>query len=71
MLFAGVFLIANMPLAFPFACNSRYLRCMGVPAIGFSPMNNTPVLLHDHNEFLHEVQPLHIACTRDLMTDIP
>jgi len=25
----------------------------GCPAIGFSPMNNTPLLLHDHNEFLH------------------
>lgn len=26
---------------------------MGLPAIGFSPMNNTPVLLHDHDEFLN------------------
>lgn len=26
----------------------------GHPAIGFSPMNHTPVLLHDHNEFLNE-----------------
>lgn len=26
----------------------------GYPAIGFSPMNNTPILLHDHNEFLNE-----------------
>lgn len=26
----------------------------GIPAIGFSPMINTPVLLHDHNEFLNE-----------------
>ena len=25
---------------------------MGIPAIGFSPMNNTPVLLHDHDEFI-------------------
>lgn len=25
-----------------------------MPAIGFSPINNTPVLLHDHNEFLNE-----------------
>lgn len=23
-------------------------------AIGFSPINNTPVLLHDHDEFLDE-----------------
>ena len=27
---------------------------MGLPAIGFSPMNKTPILLHDHNEFLNE-----------------
>lgn len=26
----------------------------GVPALGFSPMNRTPVLLHDHDERLHE-----------------
>jgi len=25
----------------------------GCAAIGFSPMNNTPMLLHDHNEFLN------------------
>lgn len=38
---------------FPAATDSRYLRNIGCPAIGFSPMNNTPVLLHDHNEFLN------------------
>jgi len=38
---------------FPAATDSRYLRAMGYPAIGFSPMNHTPVLLHDHNEFLN------------------
>ena len=26
----------------------------GIPALGFSPMNNTPILLHDHNEYLNE-----------------
>ena len=33
---------------------SRFLREVGLPAIGFSPMPNTPTLLHDHNEFLNE-----------------
>lgn len=33
-------------LSFPFQ--------LGYPAIGFSPMNNTPILLHDHNEYLNE-----------------
>lgn len=27
---------------------------MGYKAIGFSPMINTPVLLHAHNEYLNE-----------------
>ncbi|XP_004529658.1 aminoacylase-1 [Ceratitis capitata] len=40
------------PLVFPGGTDSRYIRQVGIPAIGFSPMNNTPVLLHDHDEFL-------------------
>ncbi|KAL4239493.1 adenylate cyclase [Mactra antiquata] len=39
---------------FPASTDGRYLREQGYPAIGFSPMNNTPILLHDHNEFLNE-----------------
>jgi aminoacylase len=39
---------------FPAATDSRYLRERGIPAFGFSPINNTPILLHDHNEFLSE-----------------
>lgn len=27
---------------------------LGIPALGFSAMNHTPILLHDHNEFLNE-----------------
>ena len=32
----------------------RFIREVGIPAFGFSPMNHTPVLLHDNNEFLNE-----------------
>ncbi|CAD5179888.1 uncharacterized protein LOC135639847 [Musa acuminata AAA Group] len=32
--------------------DARFMRQMGIPALGFSPMANTPILLHDHNEFL-------------------
>jgi len=39
---------------FPAATDSRYLRKLGIPVLGFSPINNTPILLHDHNEFLNE-----------------
>ncbi|XP_055588182.1 aminoacylase-1-like [Uranotaenia lowii] len=38
---------------FPGATDSRFIRHLGIPAIGFSPINNTPKLLHDHDEFLH------------------
>lgn len=37
---------------FPGGTDSRYVRRVGIPAIGFSPMNHTPVLLHDHDEYL-------------------
>ena len=26
----------------------------GIPAFGFTTLNNTPVLLHDHNEFINQ-----------------
>ncbi|XP_053377243.1 aminoacylase-1-like [Mercenaria mercenaria] len=39
---------------FPAGTDCRFLREAGYPALGFSPMNNTPILLHDHNEFLNE-----------------
>lgn len=34
--------------------DARYMRQLGIPALGFSPMANTPILLHDHNEFLKD-----------------
>ncbi|CAM9640501.1 unnamed protein product [Chrysoparadoxa australica] len=41
-----------VPEIFPAATDSRFLRQIGVSAIGFSPMRNTPILLHEHNEWL-------------------
>ncbi|KAL0483980.1 aminoacylase [Acrasis kona] len=38
---------------FPAATDARFLRAKKIPIIGFSPMNLTPVLLHDHNEYLN------------------
>ncbi|KAK4405409.1 Aminoacylase-1 [Sesamum angolense] len=38
------------PEIFPASTDARYFRELGLPAIGFSPMANTPILLHDHNE---------------------
>ncbi|KNC96055.1 N-acyl-L-amino-acid amidohydrolase [Spizellomyces punctatus DAOM BR117] len=42
------------PEIFPAATDSRYIREVGIPAFGISPMRNTPVLLHDHDEYLNE-----------------
>nr|XP_053644641.1 aminoacylase-1B-like isoform X1 [Cherax quadricarinatus] len=39
---------------FPGGTDSKFLRQVNIPALGFSPMNRTPILLHDHNEFLNE-----------------
>jgi len=42
-----------------------------VPALGFSPMNHTPILLHDNNEYLDESIFLRgIDIYRSLITDL-
>ncbi|XP_026394771.1 aminoacylase-1-like [Papaver somniferum] len=48
----------GMPEVFPASTDAKYFRDQGVPAIGFSPMANTPILLHDHNEFLNQAEYL-------------
>ncbi|KAI0242758.1 Aminoacylase-1 [Lamellibrachia satsuma] len=42
------------PEIFPAATDGRYLRTAGIPVLGFSPINNTPILLHENNEYLNE-----------------
>ena len=56
---AGTFLgcferlgIGVEPEIFPAGTDSRFVRAIGVPCFGFSPIRNTPILLHDHNERL-------------------
>ncbi|KAM0942906.1 putative N-acyl-aliphatic-L-amino acid amidohydrolase [Dioscorea sansibarensis] len=44
----------SKPEIFPASTDARFFRELGLPAFGFSPMANTPVLLHDHNEFLKQ-----------------
>jgi len=34
------------------ATDMRFLRRQKIPAFGFSPLKNTPILLHDHDEFV-------------------
>ncbi len=40
------------PEIFPAATDGRFVRLEQIPVYGFSPINHTPVLLHDHNEFV-------------------
>lgn len=42
------------PSIFPAATDSRFLRAMGVKAIGFSPIRRSPILLHENDEYLDE-----------------
>lgn len=41
------------PQVFPAGTDASYIRAVGIPALGFSPMINTAILLHDHDEYLH------------------
>ncbi|XP_051172670.1 aminoacylase-1A-like [Leptopilina boulardi] len=34
--------------------DANYIRALGIPALGFSPINNTRVLLHADNEYLNK-----------------
>jgi len=40
------------PEVFPAGTDSRFLRELGIPCFGFSPMKNCPILLHEHNEYI-------------------
>jgi aminoacylase len=42
------------PQVFPAATDSRFLRALGIRALGFSPMKNTEIMLHENNEYIPE-----------------
>ncbi|CAG8469715.1 23288_t:CDS:2 [Cetraspora pellucida] len=42
------------PEIFPAGTDSRFLRGIGIPALGVSYIRNTPILLHDHDERINE-----------------
>jgi aminoacylase len=42
------------PQVFPAATDSRFLRALGIRALGFSPMKNTEILLHENDEYIPE-----------------
>lgn len=49
----------SKPEIFAASTDARYFRELGIPAFGFSPMANTPILLHDHNEVSEHFSHLH------------
>jgi len=52
-----VFWVRNLKLKkliCPGSTDARFIRQLGIPAIGFSPINFTPVLPHGHDEYLNE-----------------
>ena len=58
-------------LVFPAGTDANYIRETGIPAYGFSPMNHTPILLHDTNEFINEkifLRGIDIFC--DLISEV-
>jgi len=42
------------PQIFPAASDSRFLRALGLRAFGFSPIRRSPILLHEHDEYIAE-----------------
>ena len=50
---ASMNIVVN-PQVFPAATDSRFLRALGIRALGFSPMRNTPIMLHGPNEHISE-----------------
>jgi aminoacylase len=43
--------------------DSRFVRQLGIPALGFSPMISTPILLHDNNEVIDPGLCYYYPCT--------
>jgi len=59
------------PEIFPASTDARFVRAAKFPAFGFSPMRNTPILLHEHNEWISEEAFLEgIDVFRTLITDL-
>jgi len=48
------YIVIYLKLEFQASTDSYFLREAGIPAFGFTPLNNTPVLLHDNNERIHQ-----------------
>lgn len=60
-----------VPEIFPASTDARFVRAAKFPAFGFSPLRNSPVLLHEHNEMIDESVFLEgIEVYHQLITDL-
>lgn len=51
---------------FPAATDSRFLRALGIRALGFSPMRSTEIMLHENDEYIEEhtfLEGIHVYVT--------
>ncbi|OMJ21214.1 Aminoacylase-1 [Smittium culicis] len=62
---------AYKPVVLPANTDARFIRQKNIPAFGFNPMQNTPILAHDHDEFIFESEyikgiPVYTQLIQDL-----
>lgn len=46
--------VSLSPEVFPASTDARFVRALKIPAFGFSPLRRSPILLHEHNEYVDE-----------------
>jgi aminoacylase len=46
--------VSLSPEVFPASTDARFVRALKIPALGFSPLRRSPILLHEHNEYVDE-----------------
>lgn len=49
--------------------DARFMRQQGIPTLGFSPMTNTPILLHEHNEVRHVTSLFNVQLVSNSLPD--
>ena len=59
-----------IPEIFPASTDARFIRAAKFPAFGFSPMRNTPILLHEHNEWISDLPRPEMDCWRPSLDDV-
>lgn len=56
------------PEIHPSPTDARFIRAAGIPAFGFSPMSNTPILIHEHNEVRLDTETSNYEIWKDCLS---